>query len=318
MLNRSKLFLLTLTIISAILIVFSYKQLVDKKPEAVFVLRTLDNEYWEIIRAGIEQGCLDFGIDGKVMASRNGTSEEQIKILDNVLEEHPDVLVVSPDISSDIIPKLEEFVRRNIPVLMIDTDELTVKKTAYIGTNNLDLGRKAGALMASMLHPGDKVALIGRESPVEKERIKGAKASLEAAGINIAAESIKISINDKNQNQKVTKVMETILQKHPDLKGIVTSTDYLAIPVIKDLQEQGLSIPVTGADGISKMLELVEKGTITGTVAQNPYDMGYLSVQAALKVTKGETIKRNIDSGVDIVTKDNAKEKLDFLKKVLK
>jgi len=116
----------------------------------------------------------------------------------------------------------------------------------------------------------------------------------------------------------VKKVIEAILQQHPDLKGVITSTDYLAIPVVKVLQEQGLTMPVTGADGIIKMLELVEKGTLIGTVAQNPYDMGYLSVEAALKVTKGEKIKRYIDSGVDIITEDNVKQKLDFLRKVLK
>jgi len=316
MLKRSKLFLLIFFIISVFLIIFIYKQLIDNKPRVVFVLRPLDNQYGEIIRAGVEQGCTDFGIDGKVIAPRNGTAAEQIKMLENVLEEYPDVLVVSPDISPDIIPKLEEFVKKNIPVLLIDTDEPWENKTAYIGTNNGELGRKAGILMATMLQPGDKVALIGRESPMERDRIKGAKASLEAAGITIAAETIKISIDDKDQKAK--KVVDTILQHHPDLKGVVTSSDYLAIPVVKVLQEQGLTMPVTGADGISQMVELVDKGTLTGTVAQNPYDMGYLSVKAALQVTKGETIKRNIDSGVDIITEDNAKQKLDFLKKVLK
>jgi len=318
MLKRRKLFLLTFFIVSVILVGFSFKYFVDEKPKVVFVLRTLDNQYWEIIRAGIEQGCKDFGIDGKVMAPRNGTATEQMKMLKNVLEEHPDILVVSPAISPDIIPNLEEFVKRNIPVLLIDADEPWKNKTAYIGTNNLELGRKAGILMASMLQPGDKVALIGRESSVEREQIKGAKGSLEAAGINIAPETLKLSIDDKEHDQKVKKVIETILQQHPDLKGVITSTDYLAIPVVKVLQEQGLTIPVTGADGIIKMLELVEKGTLISTVAQNPYDMGYLSVEAALKVTKGEKIKRNIDSGVDIITEDNVKQKLDFLKKVLK
>ncbi|CAH2714580.1 Ribose import binding protein RbsB [Neobacillus rhizosphaerae] len=318
MLKRSKLFLLIFFMISTILIVIIYKQFVVEKPKVVFVFRTLDNQYGEIIQAGVEQGCKDFGIDGLVMAPKNGTAEEQMKMLKNVLEEPPDVLVVSPAISPDIISNLEEFVKRNIPVLLIDTDEPWKNKTAYIGTNNIELGRKAGILMGAMLQPGDKVALIGRESSVERERIKGAKVSLEAAGINIAAETLKLSIEDKEDNQNMIKVIETILQQHPDLKGVITSTDYLAIPVVKVLQEQGLTMPVTGGDGISKMVELVEKGTLTGTVAQNPYDMGYLSVQAALKVTRRVKIKRNIDSGVDIITEDNAKQKLDFLNKVLK
>ena len=51
---------------------------------------------------------------------------------------------------------------KDIPVLLINSDDPWEKKTAYIGTNNLDLGEKAGILMASQLHPGDKVALLGR------------------------------------------------------------------------------------------------------------------------------------------------------------
>jgi ribose transport system substrate-binding protein len=45
--------------------------------------------------------------------------------------------------------------------------------------------------------------------------------------------------------------------------------------------------------------------------------MGYLSVEAALKVKNGEKVDRNIDSGIDIMIKGNAKQKLYFLKEVL-
>ena len=46
--------------------------------------------------------------------------------------------------------------------------------------------------------------------------------------------------------------------------------------------------------------------------------MGYISIETALKVIKGEDVKRNIDTGVDIISKDNAKLKLDFLRELLK
>ena len=111
--------------------------------------------------------------------------------------------------------------------------------------------------------------------------------------------------------------METILQEHPDLKGVVATTDYIALPALKVIQEHGLEIPVTGADGISEMLQLIEEGTLSSAVAQNPYDMGYLSVETALKVTKGEKVEKTIDSGVDIITKGNAKQRIDFYNNVL-
>lgn len=54
------------------------------------------------------------------------------------------------------------------------------------------------------------------------------------------------------------------------------------------------------------------------TVAQNPYDMWYISVETAWKVIKGEKVSKTVDTGIDLITKDNTKQKLDFLKKLLK
>ena len=141
------------------------------------------------------------------------------------------------------------------------------------------------------------------------DRLKGAKASLEAVGIKIVVE--KEGLADDNPKE-VEKAMETILQEHPDLKGVVTSSDYIALPALKVIQKQGFEIPVTGGMAITEMLELVETGTLSRALAQNPYDMGYLSVEAALKVTKGQKVNRNIDSGVDIITSNNVEQRFRF------
>lgn len=46
--------------------------------------------------------------------------------------------------------------------------------------------------------------------------------------------------------------------------------------------------------------------------------MGYLSVETARKVLVAETIERTINSGVDFIVKENAKQKLNFLKELLR
>ncbi|GAA3312845.1 hypothetical protein GCM10020331_001550 [Ectobacillus funiculus] len=60
------------------------------------------------------------------------------------------------------------------------------------------------------------------------------------------------------------------------------------------------------------MLKAVEEEKLNVALAQNPYDMGYVSVEQALRAIKGEHVDKRIDSGVDIVTKDNAKSRIDF------
>lgn len=316
MFKKRTRYLLIALIISLISIAFIYKQFfVEEKPKVAVVLKNFNLQYWHIIEAGAEKGFNNFGIDGEVLAPKNETVEEQREILKKVLKEHPDVLVVSPVNTSELTPELNEFIKQDIPVLFIHSDDYWKNKTSYIGTDNLDLGHKAGLLMASQLHPGDEVAFLGRTQSIDNKRLKGAKASLEAVGINIVTEVKGLSIDNPALTEKS---MEKVLKEHPDIKGVIASTDYIALPALKVVQKHGLEIPVTGTDGIIEMLQLIEKGTLSNVVVQNPYDMGYLSVQTAFNVAKGKKVNKTVDSGVDFITKGNVKQRIDFINHVLK
>ena len=80
--------------------------------------------------------------------------------------------------------------------MLVNNDIPIKNKTAYIGTNNLELGKKAGAFLASQLQPGNKIAIIGGDLSISvfEERIEGATISLQNAGIKIAY--IKSGISD--------------------------------------------------------------------------------------------------------------------------
>lgn len=290
----------------------------DDKPKVVVVLKDLNTEYWEIVKAGAEKGFQDFGINGQVVAPRTGLKEDvqQGYLLEKILKEKPDVLVVSPFQSSAILGGLNNFVKNKIPVILVDTDIPFKNKTAFIGTNNFELGKIAGELLASQLQPEDEVALIAGDvtSPVIGDRINGAKLSLEAVGIKIVADKESLP----NEPEPVKNTMVKILQQHPNIKGLFATTDIMALSALDVLNKQGYHIPVIGADGISKIDEEIVNDTLKSTVAQNPFDMGYLSVATALKVLKKERVVKNTDTGVDIITSDNARQKLDFLIKLLR
>jgi ribose transport system substrate-binding protein len=311
--KKNKAFILIMLIIVVILGGFITKSLADDKPKVIVVLDNLNIEYWNTIKAGAEKGFRDFGIEGKVLASKNGTDKEIIEILKGIQKEKPDALIVSGQ-SLSYIPELEKFVNNKIPVLLVSTDLPWVNKTSYIGTNNIDLGETAGAFIASQLQPGDQVALIGGDPnfSVFAERIKGNKEALKEAGIDIAVERLGISDEEKTIKNTVTKM----LRDYPSIKGVIVTHDTMALEVLKEIKNQGLNIPVIGADGTTEMIDLILNRTIPGTVAQNPYDMGYLSVETALKVTQGEKVDSFIDSGVDIIVEGNAKDRHEFLIKL--
>lgn len=313
MLKKWKVILVMGAVISVIVLGFISVSFADKKPTVVVVLKASDSEYWKIMKAGIEKGFKDFGVNGKVMVPSEATPQEQVELLRMTYKEKPDIIITAP-YSSSVGPTLETFT--DIPILLIDTD-LTIKnKTAYIGTNNNDLGKKAGAFLASQLQPGDKVAIIGGDISfsVFRERVDGAALALLNAGIEVAYTKTGVPDDPK----AVQKAITMVLRDYPDIKGVVTTHDSIALPVIKELEKQGNLIPVIGPDGLTEMLELIADETLPGTMAQNPYDMGYLSVETAMKVIQGETVEPFVDSGVDIIIKENAQQRLNFYEELVK
>ncbi|MDQ0246229.1 ribose transport system substrate-binding protein [Bacillus fengqiuensis] len=287
----------------------------DDKPRVIVVLQRLDIEYWKTFELGAQKAFNDFHIDGKVIAPDSlYPITNQPNLLKKVLKQNPDALIVSPTHPSVANPVLIEYKKKNIPVFLTTTDTKWEYQTAYIGTDNMALGETAGKLLGSMLQPGDQVAIIlGRvEDPMIIDRKNGAKKVLEDAGIEVVTEQLGYDHFGNPMS-----VMRTILQTYPNLKGVVATTDRLALEALKVIEEKALKIPIIGTDGLTEMLESVKAGKISATVAQNPYDAGYLSVEQALRTIKGDNTDKRINSGIDIITEDNAKEKLDFLHEVL-
>ncbi|PLS09620.1 sugar ABC transporter substrate-binding protein [Neobacillus cucumis] len=294
---------------------FFYKAFAAKKPTVAVVLKESKSEYWDIMASGMEKGFKNFGVKGKIYAP-DQKNEDQLSLLKKVLKEKPDALIFSPQRPNASIPILKEFKKEHIPVLLVDTEVNWPDQTSFVGTDNLSLGKKAGELLSSKLQPGDKVALAGwvSEDTVSVDRIRGAKEALHRVGID----TIGGNIPDYGNDSEVKALISKALKEDPDIKGVFASNDGMALEVIKYLNEKGLNIPVVGADGIIDMLKYVKNGTSKGSVAQNPYDMGYISVENALKAVKGQSVEKKINSGVDIITKDNAQSKIEFLDGILK
>lgn len=295
------------------LAVYFFKK--EDKPKIIVVTQRLDFEYWQLVESGAKRAFRDFNIDGEVLAPESlYPITNQPNLLKKVLKQKPDALIVAPTDTSIISPVLKEYKEQKIPVLLVTRDMDWEHKTAYIGTDDIRLGKMAGMLLGSMLHPGDQVALIlGRlDDPVMIDRKNGAKKVLKDIGIEIVTEQVGY---DHYGDPKP--VMENILQSYPNLKGVFAFSDRIALEAQKTIDQKGLKIPVIGADGITDIVEFIEEEKVDATIAQNPYDVGYLSVQQAQKVIRGEKIEKRTDIGIDIITTDNAKMRLDFLKEVL-
>ncbi|MEI2367532.1 sugar ABC transporter substrate-binding protein [Niallia circulans] len=277
------------------------------------VLKTLSSPYWKYVEAGAKAAGKDLGVDVTIVGPASESQiMEQVNMIEDSLNQGIGALVVSPTQPDTVVPVLEQA---NVPVLFIDTDADFSGKTSFIGTDNLTAGKEGGKLLASFLKKGDEVALLGGAlgNTAMDQRIKGAKESLEEAGMVIVAEQPADS--DKT---KANSVVENILQNNPNIKGIFSANDDMAIGALRATESKGIKLPIIGTDGTVEAIQSIIDGDLAGSIAQNPYEMGYKGVENAVKAMKGEKVESRIDSGIDIITSDNAQEKLDFLEGIAK
>ncbi|WP_050182470.1 sugar ABC transporter substrate-binding protein [Domibacillus robiginosus] len=276
------------------------------------VLKTLSHPYWKSVEAGAKQAAEDLGVSVEV----NGPPSEadvidQVNMMDNAISQGVDALVVSPSQPSTVSNVFDLAKSSDIPVILVDTDADWKDKVTFIGTDNYSAGKAGGEHLASLLEKGDKVALVegAKGNLATDERVKGAKDALEKAGINIVAQQPADS--DKF---KAASVVDAVLQNDRDLAGVFAANDDMAIGVLSATEQAGVKIPIVGVNGGEEATQLITEDKLTASVAQSPYDMGYMGVENAVKAIKGEEVEKRIPTPIKVVTKENAAEHLEEIK----
>ena len=64
-------------------------------------------------------------------------------------------------------------------------------------------------------------------------------------------------------------------------------------------------IKLIGFDSDEKTVKLLADGNIQALVVQDPFRMGYEGIKTALAASKGEKVPETVDTGVNLITKEN-------------
>lgn len=288
----------------------------DKKHIAV-VLKTLSSEYWNYVKAGCDAAAKELNVDVTVIGP-NAESEiaQQVTMLEEQIGQDVDAIVCAPNDSSSAAAALQPAIGK-IPVLFVDTDAELEGKTAFVGTGNEEAAQIGGDYIAEKLGKGGKAVIIyGQEGEATSSaRAAGYKKGLEAGGIEILAEQ-----SGNNTTDGALATMEDLLTRFPDeIKAVLCHNDDTALGALQACQSAGVKgVSIIGFDGNKTALDSILAGDIEGTVAQQPYMMGYAAVENALKAANGEKVDEVIKVDAKLILKDNAQEHLDSLADMLK
>jgi ribose transport system substrate-binding protein len=276
------------------------------------VTKAMDSEFWLMVAEGAKAGAAERpGVKLTIVApDREINVDQQVSILEDQVRRGVKALVVSPAGSAQVMSALELASSRGIPVVLIDTDAPFAMKVSYIGTDNRRGGQLAARCLVDRLAGKGEVALIsgvpGNES--QDARAKGfIDAVAEVPGMKVVARQPANS-----ERALGLTVMENILTAHPDVKGVFATNDQMALGAMEALDARGLrgKVAIVGFDATKEAAQATVDGKLAGSVAQNPRAMGQKGVEAALAALDGRPVDKRIDTGTELVTKENAEKYL--------
>lgn len=282
--------------------------------EVAVVLKTLASEYWGYVKAGCDAAAADLGIKVTVVGpGAESDIEGQVAMIEQQIGAGCDAIVCAPNDAGAAAGALQAALDAGIPVLSVDTNVGIEGQTSFVGTSNVDAAYEGAKWAIEQVGSDAKAVIIyGQEGDnTSNMRREGYEKACTEAGVEVLS-----ALSGQNTTDGATKTMEDLLNAYPDqIKMVFCHNDDTAIGAMNACKNAGVTdMTIVGFDGNASAVDLILAGEmVKATVAQQPYEMGYQVVEAAVKAINGETVEEVINAPVEVVTAENGQAYLDNL-----
>jgi ABC-type sugar transport system substrate-binding protein len=274
-------------------------------------IKALDNPFFVTMRNGLVATARREDARLRVAAAASGLHDTagQAAELEALASAHPDCYVVNPINETNLVGTLAR-VAEDVPVIDVDSvvsrgaaKAVGVEVTGYIGTNNRAGGRLGADAMASAVDHGAKVAVI---TGIPGDIGSGLRAGGFKRGARGRFEVVPGAAADFERTKARLAATE-LMRRDAGIAGFFAVNDVMALGVADAVRSAGKQgeVAVIGFDGIREALSAVRRGELSATVAQYPYTMGQLAIEACLAALRGEDVPPNVDAPVQVVTRAN-------------
>lgn len=240
--------------------------------------------FWQSVHAGAIAASRETGVE----ISWNGPTAEtdfngQLQIVDSMINRRVDAICLAPIDKKAMVSVVDRAAKANIPVIIFDSAVDTHNFVSQVATDNYAAGAMAAERMGEILGGKGTVVIVavqpGAASTMARE--SGFEETL-------AKKFPEIKILDKRFGMadyaKSLQIAENMLTAHPEVNGLFASNESSAAGASQALRGRpNAKIKMVGFDSSAPLIEDLRKGLIDSLVVQQPFKMGYESVQAAVK-----------------------------------
>jgi ribose transport system substrate-binding protein len=266
------------------------------------------HSFWKSIHAGAVKAGQETGAEIIWQGPQKEDDRQmQIQVVQNFISQGVDGIVLAPLDDRSLATPVNAAVKRDIPVVIIDSDLQSKEYSSFVATDNKMGGKLCAQRLAELLGGKGKVIMLryseGSASTAEREA--GFLEGMKEYGPNI--ELISTNQYAGATMEKAFQASQNLLNRFPQVEGVYCPNESSTQGMLRALQTSGKAkkVKFVGFDANATLIAGVQNGEIHGLAVQNPFMMGYEGVKTIVAVVKKENYEKRVDTGVKLVTQEN-------------
>ncbi len=276
-----------------------------------YSMQTVDDTYQSILRTGVEARAKELGLELLIEDAQWDIARQQSQIENFIASGVDGIIVVAVDADAGIAMS-KAAAAAGIPLVFANSQPSNVnelpEKQVFVGSDQLEAGGIPAKEVCRMLGGKGRVAMMMGElgSVLARERTKAAHdvfATDECKDVKIVEEQTA-----RWSRTGALDLMTNWLSAGIEFDAVIANNDDMAMGAIQAMKTAGRSLDnviVAGIDATPDALAAMEAGDMKVTVFQDGKKQGTASVDAMMKLLKGEPIESINFTSLELVTKDN-------------
>lgn len=269
-------------------------------------LLNIQDKFYQDMRDGMKEAAAELDVE-LLITSAEKDSGRQANQIDEFIMQRVAAIVICPCDSRSVGASIVEANEAGIPVFTADIANTSSigKVVSHIASDNRMGGKMAAGILRDALNGSGKIAVLSHpEVSSVTDRVLGFKEALaQMPDMSVAAE-----LSAEGNRSKAARVMEDLLQSHPDLDGVFCINDSTALGALASIEAAGRvgEIKIVGYDATPEARQRIADGAIAGDVIQYPDRIGKLTIRAVSDHLGGTNVESVIPVDVGTFTSADA------------
>jgi len=267
-----------------------------------------DDQFFNVIQKGMQAAADDLGVE-LLLANSNNKPDKEMELVNTYISRKVDGIVISPLSETASVTALKRADDKGITVVTYNSPLAADFPVSYVNSSQSELGSGSGQqareYIENNLGGKAKVATLAFKSQlpeISDMRVNGFLDEItDLPGVEV------VSQQDAWLAEDALAKAGDIITANPDLDILYAANDGGTVGAVMAVKNAGKEIVVFGIDASEQLANFLkdDTGILQATTGQQPFQIGYQSVEFAVKAIKGEPVEPTVIVPGLVLDRDN-------------